>query len=462
MMNQPIRVKRETNMEGMPGSFSATRAAILLVLIAVALRMAGIFMYQPVTWPDSGTYSTMASYIHDFDFSSYKGWRTPAYPLVLLLAGQNPFFVWLVQCAMGVVISLLLFWICFVYTGNAAWSLLGGLAHTLALNQLFFEANILSETLSAFLVVSSVASLVYALKDGRPQYGVATGLVSGLTALARPVYIYLGPVFVILMLLFQRDSKRLAAAFAVAFLLPLLGWAAFNKVTIDYFGLSTMAGYNLSNHSGRFIEKATDEYATIRDIFVKHRDRKIAETGSAQMAIFWARDELLEKTGLDDVALSRQFTKLSLELFARHPVLYLRGVAESWASFWAAPMYMRADQFTVRGAAKVVQAIWPVERMFILIMNFLAIAASGWVLFRAALQRLRGVTGVPIPLIVACVIMGASVLQALVEFGENARYGIPTQSLALTLVLLTAWDLRGALRQRGRPAVQRQVAALEG
>jgi len=44
--------------------------------------------------------------------------------------------------------------------------------------------------------------------------------------------------------------------------------------------------------------------------------------------------------------------------------------------------------------------------------------------------------------------MGASVLQALAEFGENARYGIPTQSLAATLVVLVAWDIRSALARR--------------
>lgn len=434
-------------------SLSVTRAVVLLTVIAVAIRVGVFLVYQPVTYPDSGTYITMASHILNFDFRDYNGWRTPGYPLVLLLAGKNHFFVWLIQATMGVVISLLLFWICFVYTSNATWSLFGGLSHSLALNQLFFEANILSETFSAFLVVLSVACLVSALRSGpRPWYGVAAGGVSALATLTRPVYIFLGPLFIILVLLFERDAKRLAVGLGVAFLLPLLGWAAFNKATIDYFGLSTMAGYNLSNHSGRFIEKAGDQYATIRDIYLKHREKKIAETGHHQMTIFEARDELREKTGYNDVTLAREFTKLSLDLFARYPMLYLKGVAESWASFWAAPNYMRPDKFTVPGAAKVVETMWPVERMFILIMNFLAIAVSAWVVVRAAWQRLKGRTGLPIPLIVTCVIMATSVLQALVEFGENPRYGIPTQSLAVTLVLLAAWDLCSAVKARSAAA----------
>ena len=434
-------------------SLSVNRAVVLLTVIAVAIR-AGVFLvYQPVTFPDTGTYHTLASQLLDFDFRDYQGLRTPGYSVVLLLAGQDHFFVWLMQSAMGVLISLLLFWICFAHTGNAVWSLLAGLLHSLAVNQLIFEANILSETFSTFLVVLSVACLVSALKSGpRPGYGVAAGLVSALATLTRTVYIYIGPLYVLLVLLFERDARRLAAGLGVAFLLPVLGWAAFNKVTIDYFGLSTMAGYNLTNHSGRFMEKAGNQYATIRDIYLKYREQQIAETGRHSMTIFRARREMLEKTGLDEVALSRQLTKLSLELFAKYPVLYLRGVAESWASFWAAPNYMRSDKFTVPGAASVVEAIWSVERMFILMMNFLAIAASGWVLVRAVLRRLQGTAGLPIPLIVTCVIMAASVLQALAEFGENPRYGIPTQSLAVTLVLLTAWDLCSALKARSAAA----------
>lgn len=434
-------------------SLSVTRAVVLLTVIAVAIRVGAIFIYQPVIAPDSGTYITMASQILNFDFRDYNGWRTPAYPLVLLLAGQNHFSVWLIQSVLGVLISLLLFWICLSHTSSVACAFLAGLFHSLALNQLFFEAYVLSETLSTFLIALSVAFLASALRnDARPGFGVAAGFFAALAALTRPLYIYLGPLFVVLVLLFERDARRLAAGLGVAFLLPVLGWAAFNKVTIDYFGLSTQAGVNLSNHSGRFIEKAGDEYATIRDIYLKYREKKIAETGHHQQTFWLARDELLEKTGFDDATLSRQFTKLSLELFARYPMLYLRGVAESWASYWAAPLYMDKDKFTLPGAARVVEAIWSVERMFILMMNFLAIVVSGWVLVRAALQRLQGTTGLPIPLIVTCVIMAASVLQALVEFGENPRYGIPTQSLAVTLVLLVAWDLRSAFKARSAAA----------
>jgi hypothetical protein len=55
-------------------------------------------------------------------------------------------------------------------------------------------------------------------------------------------------------------------------------------------------------------------------------------------------------------------------------------------------------------------------------------------------------------MLLSCVLLAASVLQALVEYSENPRYGIPTQSLAVTLVLLAVWDLRAAWKAKSAPA----------
>src|SRR5215470_542250 len=263
----------------MDRSLSVKQAALLLTSIAVALRVILFLVYQPVIYPDSSTYATMASQLQHFDFRDYKGWRTPNYPIVLLLAGQNHHAVWVIQSVLGILTSLLLFWICLSHTGTVAYSFLGGLLHSLALNQLFFEANILTETVSTFLIVLSVAALATTLKnDARPSIGIAAGFFAALATLNRPLYIYLGPIFILLLLLFKWNSKRLATGIGVLFLLPILGWATFNKVTINYFGLSTQAGLNLSNHSGRFMEKAGDQHAIVRDIYLKYREKQIAET----------------------------------------------------------------------------------------------------------------------------------------------------------------------------------------
>jgi hypothetical protein len=435
-------------------SISVGGAAVLLLIVAVAVRAALLLVYQPVVYPDTATYHTLATQILNFDFREYRGVRPPVYPLLLLLAGQDHFWVWVIQSVLGVAVSLLLYWICLLYTGSPGWALTAGLAHTLALNQLLFEANMLSETLTTFLIVLSVASLSTALHARRRAYGhgAMAGVAGAMATLTRPGYVYTGPLFALLVIFFERNGRRLAALILLAFILPVLGWAAFNKATLGRFSLSTNLGYGLTNHSGRFMEKASDEYATLRDIYLKHREKKIAETGSHAVTIFLARDEMREKTGLDDIALSQELTRLSIDLFARHPVLYLKSVAESWVSFWAAPMYWRAGSFKFPDVATAVESVFRLERKLLLLVNALAIAASVSVIAGGVWRRWKGMLGLSTLMLLSCVLLAASVLQALVEYSENPRYGIPTQSLAVTLVLLAVWDLRAAWKAKSAPA----------
>jgi hypothetical protein len=216
-------------------------------------------------------------------------------------------------------------------------------------------------------------------------------------------------------------------------------------MTIDYFGLQTVSGYGITNHSGRFMESASDEHAMIRDIYLKHRQQNIERTGSHSMTIFLAKSEMLEKTGLDEVALSRQLAKISFELFMKEPSLYLRGVGEAWLDFWRVRLDI-GENFTVPAAREVTYAVWRVERWLLMLTNLFAVLACVWIFARDVARRFQGRVGLSIPLIIVCTIVTGSVLQALAEYGENPRYAVPTQSIAVLLVLLAAWDLRTAYK----------------
>lgn len=336
------------------------KAFALLAAFAIAIRCGMFLVCQPGTLLDTGTYQTLAQQLLHLDFRDYKGLRTPGYAVMLLLGGQNYFAVWVIQAAMGVMNTLLLFWLCFVHTGSAPWSFAAGLGHTLALNQLAFEANMVSESAATFLLVLAIASFVRALKEpARANHGVTSGLLTAVLTLIRNVYIFVGPMFAVLLLVFEKNRLRMAVGLVIAFVAPVLAWMAFNKATINYFGLTSMVGYNLTNHSGAFMEKAGDEYATVRDIYLKYREQKRAETGRHAMTIFIARDEMMAKTGLDEVGLSRVLTKLSIELFLEYPTPYLKNVADSWVSFWAVPSYFQPEKFTNLAALRFVQAVWP-------------------------------------------------------------------------------------------------------
>jgi hypothetical protein len=160
-----------------------TRTTVLfwsLVTICVLVRLLLWFNYKPIVYNDTPLYLDLASYIRHLDFQGYQGERTPGYLLLLLLSGLNYQIVWLVQSVLGISISLMLYLIAKHQTESVGLAFIIGLAHTLSINQVFFEASLLTETLTTFLVVLSLLLLVWR-HHARPEntiyYDLALGLV---------------------------------------------------------------------------------------------------------------------------------------------------------------------------------------------------------------------------------------------------------------------------------------------
>ena len=134
-------------------------------------------------------------------FTGYDGTRTPGYPVFLALAGSDQ-HVWLVQLLLGFVTTLLIFFIGWKLTDKAWFGGMLALAHTLNLGQLFFESNLLTESLTTFLMILTMAGVVVWLiypKYRRPWLAFLLGLVSTATLLVRPLFIYL-PFYLLLFL----------------------------------------------------------------------------------------------------------------------------------------------------------------------------------------------------------------------------------------------------------------------
>jgi hypothetical protein len=397
--------------------------------------------YQPIEFPDTGTYMAVARQLSEMDFSGYTGARTPVYPLLLLLAGFDPGVVWVIQSSLGVGIAAVLF----VAAIRSGWPVvaasLAGFAPAISLNQLFWEANLLNETLAAFLLVVSVLLLCgIARGTARLTDGLWLGGVAGLVVLTRPMYIYLGPLYAVLIgLALGRRGRRAMAGFACAFAVLVVGWAGFNGVTVGHFGLTTLAGYNLSQHSGGFIELAPDRYAVIRDAYLTHRQAKLRAGQTHSMVIWSAREEIKRRTGLSDLELSAELTRMSMELFARHPALYLASAMRAWSRFWAVPSYWRPEHIASETLRGVLVTAWRVQRWLLRGANVaLLVLALGWVLLRAGPVRTRE-KWLEWPIAATAVVLTGSGVQALLEFGENDRYSMPTQPLVLAIVVLAAY-----------------------
>jgi hypothetical protein len=417
---------------------------ILFTIITVwaISRAILLIFYVPTTNPDTETYQLFADQLSNLDFTHYNGQRTPGYPLLILLAGNDHFVLWIIQSFMALATSLLIYFLVSAHTTSRLWALAAGLLSLTALNLLFFEAAVFTEVASAFLLALTCYLFIRLVKRNTSiGFALIVGGVTSLLALTRPQYIFAILLLPILTVFFIRRRGLIIAltVFASASV-PVAGWMAFNKLELGRYTLTTLLGYNLSNHTGAFMEYAPDKYSEIRDIYLKYRKQKTEETGSHHMTIFWARKELLEKTGMSEVDLSRQFQQLSVQLIKEYPSLYLQSVAKAWFSFWAVPNYWELDKLKSRQLAEVLQWAWKIQHPIYRIFNILFMLMSLALLWQLLRHPASAREQLETPLLLSAIVIGCSVVQALVEYGDNPRYFIPNQPLVIAFVLIATAD----------------------
>ncbi len=449
-----------------------------LVGFSALIRLVLFVSYPPLTHPDTESYMVLAQQIASLDLSAYdggrSGGRTPVYPLFIMLGGLNVHGVYFIQALLGIAAGVLLFLTALRFKRSHALAILVGLIPTVLLNQLFMEASILSEHLAGVLAVASLyVGVTILMRGGGAGSTVVLGLLVAATVLARPAYVALVPVYAIVAFLqaqqarFTRTGLYLAAA-----CLPIAAWMAVVALTVGQFSLSTRTGFGLMNHSGAFIEYADPRYTTIRDVYLRHRSletdpgknavtildylRTVSWSGGNASVIFNALDDLSAATGLSDIELSRELQKLSVDLFWRHPDLYMNSVFKAWLSYWTAPNYWQPEAIRSPNLSSVMKALWRVERPLIWLANLALLLAVTWLVLQvvASAAKWRFSAIVEDRHLLALLLAGGSVFwfaifQALVEYGENGRYSIPTQQIAVAFVVLyVSWliDRRRAVR----------------
>jgi hypothetical protein len=442
---------------------SSTGLWVSLVLLAALLLRGGLFaVYQPVAYSDTGSYRRLAVSIQN-GWEKYDGTRTPGYPMLLAAAGSDE-AVWITQMALGVIITLLFFSLGYRLSGQAWFGGLAALAHTFNLGQLFFEANLITETLATFWVIVTLAGAVRWLLSPELRttpFAVFLGLTAALATLTRPLFVYL-PLWTALFVaiqwrkpktsgrLWERLPFRISTAHAAAFLLPgvllIGGWANLIHERFNVWSLSAMTGYHLIQHTGNYFEYLPEEEAALRDTYLKYRSAQISSTGSQTNAIWDAIPEMQKVSGLSFYALSRHLADLSVQLILAHPDQYLQRVARGWWLFWRAPVYWQAEALNNPGMIPITTLLVLLERGFLFLSNLVfvvtSLAALGWKSLRA-----RWRIG-PALWYLAGTVWFASVLQTLLDHGDNPRFLVPLQSV---VILWTLWVGMQTARPLGNP-----------
>jgi 4-amino-4-deoxy-L-arabinose transferase-like glycosyltransferase len=448
---------------------------------AMLIRLAFWLTYSPVPYSDTPSYRRLAESVLE-GFARYDGTRTPGYPAFLALVGPDV-QVWVVQMTLGVLVALILFYLGWRLSGRSWFGALLALIHSINLGQLFFEANLLTETLTTFCLAAAFAGVYLLLRqETRPHWALstATGTAVSLALLTRPLFVYL-PVWVVLFLphvvttsvvtgkpsCWKNFLVRLVS-FSIPVVLLVGGWVLFIHQRFGDWGLTTMTGYHLVQHTGSYFEYVPDEYAALRDTYIQFRDAKIAATGTQTNAIWEAIPELSRVSGLNFYDLSRTLARISVQLIRQHPDLFLQNVAEGWWMFWRAPVYWSSEALQAPGITGAIKTLVTTERALLVAINaFFVIGSLVWLgvcylparLIRrlpGLFQRLRaafrpeddppgvGSINQHFMLFIAGNIWITSILQSLLDHGDNPRFLVPLQSF---VVLWVAWFILKILRR---------------
>jgi 4-amino-4-deoxy-L-arabinose transferase-like glycosyltransferase len=448
-------------------SASLARRSTLRVLAAVILVACGLrawlwFTYRPVSYSDTHSYQRLANAIHNPRWKGYDGTRTPGYPILLALLGSDE-RVYLGQLVMGLAITLLLFYIGWQVSGSAWFGGAISLAHSLNLGQLFFEADLLTETPTTFWLMLSLAGMAFWLYHPKHRsiwLACGLGFTTTAAALTRPLFIYL-PFWLLLFLLIKDCRLRInfqTLTRAIVFLLPvalLFGmWVNFIHSRFHDWALTTMTGYHLVQHTGGYFEYVPDRYAALRDTYIKYRDAQIAQHGTQANAIWDAIPEMTKVSGMTFFDLNRTLAKISIQLILDHPDRYLRDCLQGWWMFWRSPVYWSQEAFQWQGMAAIIRPVVLIERLVFFAINMAFILLSLAVVGLVVLPKIKVKTGGGIarlrsiatraPSFLWCLLGAiwiASVLQTLLDHGDNPRFLVPLQSLVVLWVLWFGWQL---------------------
>lgn len=415
----------------------------LLLLVAILVRIVFLLVYHPVLWPDSGGYLKLAEAMTNFDIANDPGARTPIYPFFIALLKLNSWSIFLAQSLLGIATSIFLYSIFTRLSGKPVVGVISGLVHSVNPSTLFFEASILSETLTTFFVCLTVLFAFSVVHSGklRPSACFLVGITSSLAGLTRPLFQLL-PIALMLVVAYAQYSRcrqlhiknilLSGASILLPFLILIVGWRYVNYNRFGYFTLSTLTGYNLTQHSGKFIEKAPDEYKIIADSYIQERDKKIATTGTSAGTIRWAREKMLASSGLSYVELSKKLAKMSIALFITNPVSYGKSIIQSFILFWFPAPYHQGYSVGRFFSGREVWWVYPYSFVYLLLIAVYFSFMSLMVIS----SRIRALLWKSDMAVIFSIIAYTSIVSSMTEFGENAKHKVPIETLVMGLVVL--------------------------
>jgi hypothetical protein len=407
----------------------------VLLVICVIERLLLFVFYPPVSYSDTGAYRRLAETILN-GWKNYDGTRTPGYPLLMAVTGSDRAVV-AVQMVMGIAITLMVFYIAYKLSHHPVFAALCALAHTLNLNQLFFETNLITETLATFWVMLSFLGAFIWIKDKSKRsiwLGLAIGLSASLATLTRPLFIFLPFWLALFLTMFAGglkihfDWRPIASTFILS--AAIIGaYVNFIHENFYMWSMSSLTGFNMVQHTGYYFEYVPDKFASLRDTYLQFRDKRIEKYGTQGNAIWDAIPEMQRQSGYSFFEMSRLLSHLSMDLIREHPDLYLKYAFKGWLMFWLAPVYYVKTNMPSEILGEAIRYFIYAERGLLIGGNVLFLISSVLALLFKRIRTRWNISS--FWGLIASTIWICSIIQTLLDHGDNPRFLVPLQSMVV-------------------------------
>ncbi|GGH39938.1 hypothetical protein GCM10011364_09700 [Mangrovimonas yunxiaonensis] len=411
--------------------------------------------YHAITiFPDTQDYINLASFIGNLNLESYTGQRTPGFPTLIALAGQNLYITVFLYVILGVVCTYLLYDFCWMKSKNKHLAFITAFVTTSFLHVVFYEFAILTESLAYTLMVLAFwfieKNKLLEISASVKHLFILSLILSALY-LTRPLFIYfpIGYFLYFIVKNFKASPKVVIIKAFVVFIIPFISfysWNSLNKRNIGYFTSSYYLGINLAQTATSFFEKAPDEHQVIRDIFVKHRHYVVENEPHYQypMTVWYAYDELIETTQLSPPDLSHQLGEISIDLFKAYPGLYLKQVFISWKDFWGgtSTLLWNVDKFENQLIRKALVGLWNyIQKPALILINIIFLLFALKKIILTLKLKLRTLDS---DLFLVLIILSGSLAQALVAYGTNSRFCFPYFALIVYFVISNLFPFKNS------------------
>ncbi|GGB86529.1 hypothetical protein GCM10007424_28260 [Flavobacterium suaedae] len=419
-------------------NYISERPITTIILFGIIVRLLLLSFYCHVTiFPDSDDYIHASQQILKMDLSDYNGVRTLGYPAFISLTNSHLPLTIFLQFVIGIITSVYVYKIMLLLNFRKGIALPVTLLLSSFIHSLFYETNILTETLTLLfvtLVFYNLCKIFFHDSKSWKQF-LILGLLLGYLAFIKPFYMFLPLLIYGLYTITNFKIGRIIDRMAIIFVFPILAFLASSYINYQNTGrfvCTTIYGVYASQICTYFAEKAPDEYSETRELYIKCREEIVENDGDIAMTGWRVRYKMEEQTGLNLIEISEKLNEFSKATVKENPIEYGKQVLRAWLGFWGTNIYWNYDDFNFKYTNKVFLSIWYIESAILKILKLLFVLIIPYHIFLYIKNRKTTPE-----FIIVMIVFAASVAQAMSTFGENSRFIFPFESILIISLLLT-------------------------